>query len=64
MNEIEFLKAVVAYIEQWEYERDGEWGSNRTLEELKAQGAMPPLYAEAKRRLEALQAKGADHEST
>jgi hypothetical protein len=47
MNDIEFLKAVVAYIERWEIEADEEWGEGRTLDQLK----MPQLYAEAKERL-------------
>lgn len=52
MTNIEFLKAVIAYIEEGEMERESEWGSDRSLDELKAAGEIPPLYAEAKKRLE------------
>lgn len=53
MSDIEFLQAVVAYIEEWEVDYEDEQGINRSLVELIAAGEMPALYTEALQRLNA-----------
>ena len=50
MNDDDFLAAVKTYIEEVEVKIDGEWGMERTLAELIAEGEMPPIYVEALRR--------------
>lgn len=52
MNDVEFLKAVVSYIEKAEVDWDAKYGIGRHLGQIMAAGAIPPLYDEAKKRLE------------
>jgi hypothetical protein len=51
MDDDEFLLRLREYIEQVEVMIEGEWGVDRTLEELIAEHKMPRLYAEVLRRL-------------
>ena len=51
MNDNDFLLALREYIEQVAVQIDDEWGMLRTLDELVAEDAMPPIYAEVIRRI-------------
>lgn len=53
MDDEKFLLALREYIEAAEVERDGEWGSARSLQQLIDDKAMPDLYTEVLRRLAA-----------
>lgn len=48
----ELLIELAEYIESMEERCDGEWGSNRSIEKLVADGSMPPIYFKLKLLLE------------
>jgi hypothetical protein len=51
MDDKEFLLAMREYIEDVEVLIENDRGVGRSLEELIAEGEMPPLYSEVLRRL-------------
>ena len=51
MNDKEFLFELKKYIEEMVETLEGEWGVGKSLEQIIADGGMPPLYDEALRRI-------------
>jgi len=50
VDDLTFLEELRTYIERCELERDQEWGTGKSLEQLIYEGDMPPLYHEVLRR--------------
>jgi hypothetical protein len=65
MTDKQLLEAVLAYIEDTEVDRDGEYGIGRDLQTLIKEDDMPALYNEVRDRLARLnKATGSSHKHT
>ena len=57
IEDLQFLEKIKRYIECKEVDKDGEWGSGRTLKELIDQNEMPKEYHEVLEKIKLLQIK-------